>query len=144
MNEPEVMWQPDPGWQDSTNISRFQRAITEKTGRSFSSYSELHAWSINQPAEFWAELWDYLGIVASTAWESPVTPARQMRETCFYQGARLNFAENLLRYRDKRTAVIYRDETGARLEMSGEELWREVASTVAGLRNSGVARKSVV
>jgi len=132
------MWQPDPDWPDSTNIGQFQKVIAKKTGRSFSSYFELHAWSINQPAEFWAELWDYLDIVASTGWESPVNPAKQMRETCFYQGARLNFAENLLRYRDKKTAVIYRDETGARREISGEELWREVASTAAGLRNSGV------
>lgn len=138
MSEPSILWRPDSADIETANITLFQKAVTEKLGRSFSNYSELHRWSIDQPAEFWAALWNHLEIKASRGWTSAVTPAERMRETRFFEGSRLNFAENLLRHRDQRVVVIFRDEAGNRFEVTGAELWREVARTAAGLRNAGI------
>src|SRR5207248_498719 len=53
--------------------------------------------------------------------------------------ARLNFAENLLRFDDGREALVFRNECGARRSLSYRELRGEVARVAGGLRAAGVA-----
>ena len=138
MPEPEVLWRPDPARVPATNIDRFRRTAEKSTGRSLQTYDDLYQWSIQQPGEFWGELWNFLDVVASRDWDHPIVTASRMRETKFYTGARLNFAENLLRNNDKAVAVTYYDETGRRFAWSPRELRQQVAATAAGLREAGV------
>jgi acetoacetyl-CoA synthetase len=138
MPESEVLWRPDPSRIPTTNVDRFRRAVEGSTGRSLPGYDDLYLWSIEQPEEFWGELWKFLDIVASQDWTASITAASRMRETKFYAGARLNFAENLLRHEDKDVAVSYYDETGHRFAWSTRELRQQVAATAAGLREAGV------
>ena len=56
----------------------------------------------------------------------------------FFPGARLNFAENLLRYRDAQPALVFRNECGTRRELSYRQLYAEVARVAAGLKAAGV------
>jgi acetoacetyl-CoA synthetase len=56
----------------------------------------------------------------------------------FFPNARLNFAENLLRYRGEQTAIIFRNECGARREICFRQLHEEVARVAEGLRSAGV------
>ena len=58
----------------------------------------------------------------------------------WFSGAELNFAENLLRWRDERPALIWRDERGRRRELSHAQLAIEVAAAAAGLRRLGIGR----
>jgi acetoacetyl-CoA synthetase len=56
----------------------------------------------------------------------------------FFPTARLNFAENLLRFRDQRPAIVFRNDRGARREVSYHDLYDEVARIAAGLKAAGV------
>jgi acetoacetyl-CoA synthetase len=56
----------------------------------------------------------------------------------WFPRARLNFAENLLRYRDDRSAVIFRGEDDTRIELSHAELYLQVAQLASALRREGV------
>ncbi len=138
MREPEVLWRPDPASIPATNIDRFRRAAEKSTDRTLLHYDDLYRWSIQRPEEFWGELWTFLDIVSSSHWDTSIKPAGRMRETKFYAGAKLNFAENLLRHQDKDVAVTYYDETGHRFAWSNRELREQVAATAAGLRQAGV------
>ena len=56
----------------------------------------------------------------------------------WFQGARLNFAENLLSRQDDKVALIYTDERGRRRELSYAQLYRQVARLTQALRQQGV------
>ncbi len=58
----------------------------------------------------------------------------------WFPQARLNFAENLLRYRDDQAALVFCSETGERRQLSYTELHREVMQTAAALRAMGVVQ----
>jgi acetoacetyl-CoA synthetase len=56
----------------------------------------------------------------------------------WFPGARLNFAENLLRRSDDAEALIFRGEEGTRRSISWAQLNAQVASCAAALRAAGV------
>jgi acetoacetyl-CoA synthetase len=57
----------------------------------------------------------------------------------WFPGARLNFAENLLRYRDERTAIIFKGEGREIERLSYRELFDRVARLAGALQEAGVA-----
>ena len=139
MNAATALWYPDQAQIENLNITNFTRRGEEETDRIFSTYADLHQWSISEPEEFWACLWRYLDIAVSEPWRLAYKPAQRMRDASFFKGAKLNFAENLLRgIRDKNTVIVFRDEAHNRFELSGQELIHQVAASAAGLRNAGV------
>jgi len=138
MDDPTVLWRPDPAQVAESRVEEFRRMAEESLGRRFEDYNALYRWSLDAPEEFWSSLWQFLDIVAARPWDSAVVRSDRMRETRFFTGTRLNFAENLLRHSEKSVALVYRDENGHRLEWSAEELRQQVADTAAGLRAAGV------
>lgn len=59
-------------------------------------YERLHRWSVDDPGGFWSAVCDFCGVVASERGSAPMVEAEHMADTRFSDGARLNFAENLL------------------------------------------------
>ncbi len=68
----------------------------------------------------------------------------RMPGTRWFPGARLNFAENLLRGPDAEPAIVFRNERGDRRELSWRLLRSEVARVAAGLAGDGVGPGDVV
>jgi len=102
-------------------------------------YSDLYRWSIDKPAQFWTELARFADVRATWVKGGPVIDnAEQMPGARFFPGARLNFAENLLRYRDACPALVFRNERGTRRELSYRQLYDEVARVAAGLMAAGI------
>lgn len=138
MHSAEIIWRPDPAKASRTNIARFQTLASDITNRSFSSYAELHRWSIEDPVQFWAALWKFLDIRASESWTTVYEESVPMWKSRFFSGSKLNYAENLMRCRDDRVVVIFRDEAGNRVEITAAELWRDVARTAKAMRAAGI------
>ena len=86
---------------------------------------------------FWQAVWDFFDIAAST---QPVAAIghEAMPGTEWFPGARLNFAENLLRHRGDTPAILYSDESGAGGSISRDELRSLVASVQRSLIDLGV------
>ena len=102
-------------------------------------YADAYRWSIDNPAQFWAEVARFADVRASCAKEGPVIEnPGAMPGARFFPSARLNFAENLLRYRDAHPALVFRNERGTRCELSYRQLYAEVARIAAGLQAAGV------
>jgi acetoacetyl-CoA synthetase len=112
-------------------------------------YAEWHAWSCANPAEFWAAVWHFAGVIAeerpgAAPWDSVVEGFERMAPPDpelgprWFRGARLNFAENLLRADGSAPAIVSRDERGGRREIDRRALAAEVARVAAALRASGI------
>ncbi len=119
-------------------MSRFIDQAAQRYGIA-PDYDALYRWSIEQPAQFWPEVWDFCDIRASQPWDSALENAAAMPGARWFGGSRLNFAENLLRYRDDRPALIFRREHGAGSVLNYRQLYAAVARLAAGLRALGVA-----
>jgi acetoacetyl-CoA synthetase len=145
------LWTPSATDRAQAGLTRFRARLRERhpEAEDLTSYSALHRWSIDHPDLFWAELWRFGEVVADERpgqdpWDRVLVGGDRMAPPVpglgprWFDGARLNFAENLLRRRDEGDAVVSWDERGRRRVLSFGELHGEVAHIAAALRALGV------
>ncbi|MBN2706298.1 MAG: acetoacetate--CoA ligase [Deltaproteobacteria bacterium] len=132
------LWQPSAERIRNSNLSCLMAQLKEKKGLDFKSYDELYQWSIADRAAFWESVWEYGGIIASRGWDDILVDGDKMPGAKWFVGARLNFAENLLRFRDEREALVFKGEDSAPVRITYAELYDQVARLAAALRQSGV------
>ena len=101
------------------------------------SYRDLHRFSIDSPDMFWRAIWEFCGVIGSPG-ERTLQHADRMPGAQWFPDASLNFAENLLRYRDDREALVFRSETGIESSLSYGQLYREVAGVASALLRMGI------
>ena len=133
----ELLWQPDSAAARKSNISSFINKISDKY-KVNTDYESLHRWSTDQSPLFWAEIWEEMDVLGDRADGDVLENPGAMPGARWFPGCRLNFAENLLRFRDERCALIFRSEGGGEARYSYRELHREVARHAAMLRALGV------
>ncbi len=136
----KMLWQPNLETTTQSQMFDFLQIAAKKYKLSGADYTAMHKWSVEQPAEFWAEFWDYSKIIHSQPFTSVVDDALKMPGAKWYQGARLNFAENLLQHRGEKSAIIFRGETGKERRFSRDELFEEVSRIAEGLKKQGVGK----
>jgi acetoacetyl-CoA synthetase len=133
----DPIWSPGPARRQTANIRRFIELVRTELDPTVRDYWDLHRFSLAQPAEFWRAVWEFCGIQGSPG-EVVVEDFDRMPGARWFPQARLNFAENLLRYRDGQPALLFRSETGATASYTYAELYRAVARTAGALRTAGV------
>ncbi|MEJ2166926.1 MAG: acetoacetate--CoA ligase [Desulfobacterales bacterium] len=134
----KLLWQPSQEQIQRTNMYRFMNMVNEKYKQNFNTYAPLYEWSVANIPEFWAAMWEFADIIASKPFERVIDDAAKMPGAEWFSGARLNFAQNLLRYRDDRTALIFKGEGQASVKMTYAELYKEVARLAGALKDAGV------
>jgi acetoacetyl-CoA synthetase len=135
----KLLWKPTEKQIKSSNMYRFMTFVNKKYKQEFSDYSPLYEWSIENIPDFWAALWEFADITASKPYKTVIDDVSKMPGAKWFEGARLNFAENLLRYRDDRIALIFKGEGQAATRMTYAELYGEVARLARSLKDCGVA-----
>jgi len=134
----KLLWEPSEERKRNANMTKFIDFVNKRYGQDFHSYNELYDWSINKISDFWASVWDFAGIKASKGYDIVVDDLNKILGAKWFIGARLNFAENLLRYRDDHTAFIFKGETQKSANMSYAQLYDSVACLAKSLREMGV------
>ncbi len=133
------LWTPSSESIQATNMTRFIRFVNQKYRKTIKDYLELYDWSINRIPEFWAAMWEFGEIKASKGFDRVVDDLSKMPGAKWFEGARLNFAENLLRYRDDQTALIFKGEAEGSKKISYAQLYSQVADLAKSLRTLGVS-----
>ncbi|MGM0453638.1 MAG: acetoacetate--CoA ligase [Thermodesulfobacteriota bacterium] len=134
----EILWQPSEERIQQTNMYRFIEFVNRRHGLHITDYEGLYQWSVTEIADFWAAVWDFVEVKASRPYEQVVDDLSKMPGAEWFPGARLNFAENLLRYRDEETALIFKGENQSPVYLTYAELYDEVARMAASLRELGI------
>ena len=132
------LWEPTPDRIKQTQMYKFMTKVNNEFGHSFSSYPELYDWSVQNIPEFWATLWDFLDILATQPYTQVIDDVTKMPGAKWFSGAKLNFAQNLLRYRDDQTAIIFQSEGSDPVYMSYAQLYQRVAQLAQALKDLGV------
>ncbi|WP_010323968.1 acetoacetate--CoA ligase [Marinobacterium stanieri] len=132
------LWTPSQARCNETRIMDFMQQLNQQHGLELNNYKSLYDWSLSSNETFWDALWQYAGVIASHKGDRVLEHPDRMPGARWYPEARLNFAENLLRYRDDKPAVIFRGEDDTRVELSHAELHQRVAQLASALRRQGV------
>jgi len=139
-----AIWSPSKQRIAQSNMHQFmQQAGVE-------NYSQLHQWSIDQPALFWSLVWQYAELIP--ALEKPITDTQQLQQVMiegdhfssarWFSQLKVNFAENLLKRRDSGIALISCGEpelnNGEDRSLSYQDLYADVAKLAYSFKQMGI------
>ena len=134
----KLLWQPSEERVKSTNIYRFMQYVNERQGKKLAKYDELYHWSIEHSPAFWDALWEYGEVIHSQPYDKVVDDVHKMPGARWFEGAKLNFAENLLRYRDDHIALSFKGEGLPPVSFTYAQLYQQVSRLVKSLRSMGI------
>src|SRR5690349_17860164 len=149
----EPIWTPSAERIARANLTRFIEQVralgADGRAESVRDFESLYEWSIRNVELFWLAVREFGGIVAGPmdpdiacervlVGRDRMAPPDPILGPNWFVGTRLNFAENLLRYRDEHEAIVSWNESGARKRITYAVLYEEVSRVAAGLRSLGV------
>lgn len=137
MQSDSPLWTPGPDNIKSAHLTAFTEKIKTLTGTPVDNYKGLHQWSIDHPELFWQSVWDFCDLIGDPGERVLVNPGKMPGATWF-PDARLNYAENILRYTGSEPALIFWGEDKVKRTLSRDELISQVAGFAAALKNAGV------
>jgi len=138
------LWAPSQKHIKKANVTRFIGFVNKKHSLEIHSYAQLYKWSIENIPDFWAAMWEFGKIKASHKYDVVVDDLSKFPGAKWFIGARLNFAENLLRHKDDHLAFIFRGEAQKAARMTYAELFDSVAFLAKSLRDIGVTARDRV
>jgi acetoacetyl-CoA synthetase len=121
-------------------MAEFIALVNEQTGSNNSSFRDLHRYSIENLHSFWSNAWNFMGIKGDLANSEPLLHAENLEKARFFNGALLNFTENMLPLDGDEAAIIFRGEDKARRTLTWAELRAEVSRMQQLLQSAGVGR----
>ena len=133
------IWRPARERRDAANLTDFRAFLARRGHHPGAGYEALWRWSLADQAAFWDAFWDWSGVVGDKG-DTILETGPGPMEARYFPGARLNFAENLLRRADSAPAVIAYSEAGPEATLSWRELRDLVSRVVQGMRAAGVRR----
>ncbi|HCY77347.1 MAG TPA: acetoacetate--CoA ligase [Ignavibacteriales bacterium] len=140
MNENKFpIWFPSGERIKGSNLQQYLTFLKSHFSKDFNNYNELYNWSITQIEEFWRSIWEFSEIIHSKPYDTIISERTQPGAKWF-TGSELNFAENLLKFRDDNIAIISIREKHSTVKLTYCQLYDLVARCVEGLRNLGVKK----
>ena len=138
MQPGEILWTPGPERVRQANVTAFTEWLARERGRRFADYNALWRWSVEDLEGFWQALWDYFDI-QSSAPHTRVLGRRSMPGAEWFPGARLNYAQHVLRREaGGGEALLYVSETRPLTALNWETLGNSVRTLATQLRALGV------
>ena len=135
------IWTPSTDRIRNARITQFRNWLESEKGHSIpEGYEGLHQWSVENPEAFWENIWQFFDVRGQYQPSRVLENGDQMPGANWFGGAKLNFAENLLRGEPDKVALIEQREDGRGRQLTYGEL-RELSARLAGtLQAYGVAK----
>ena len=135
-----LLWQPSQAQIDDSQISQFREIVNRKYNLNLTDYNDLYEWSMCYPEYFWESMWKFGHIIASESYTQICDDMSKMPGAEWFSGAKLNFAENLLKYSDDNIAIKFYGEDKVYRQLTYFQLYNEVEKFSTALRNMGVQK----
>ena len=140
-DELTLLWQPNEDRLAKAKITAYMAWLAQR-GQHFSNYEELWQWSVDDLSAFWQSIWEYFDVKSSQAYQQ-VLASEAMPGASWFEGAKLNFAEQIFRFNTQglaanKIAIIAESETRDRVEMTWGQLHTQITAVANTLRAMGV------
>lgn len=133
----DCLWQPGPERVQAANVTCFMQAVSSRIGKPVVDYESLWQWSVDQPADFWSLLWDFCGVIGEKG-QTVLQDGDKMPGARWFPEARLNYAENLLRFSGPEDGLVFWGEDKVKRRLSRDKLRAEVSRFQQFLKDAGV------
>ena len=135
----KLLWKPSDEVKYGCRMADFMGFVNRRHGTAFREYAELYRWSVENIPDFWDALWSYFDVISSVPYEKVVDDLNRFPGAKWFVGAKLNYAENILRYCDADgIAITFCGEDFSRREVSRRELKSTVERLAAAFRAEGI------
>lgn len=135
------LWTPSDKQFFESNMAKFTKFVNAQTGRNYDSYKELYEFSIRDIEIFWDLIWKFTGMKSSQAYSKVLDDPKKMPGANWFLDAKLNFAENLLRFNSDKVAIISKSEDREIRRISYKELNESVGRLAFSMRRLGVVKE---
>ena len=143
-NMNQILWTPTQDRIDASQMDSFRKQVNTRFHINLQDYHELHKWSVSNITNFWKAIWEFMAIEFSSDYTQVVDDESKMPGAKWFDGARLNFAENLLRFRSDKPAIHFKGEDNPVRTLSYNELFYEVEKLASAMKNMGVQKGDLV
>ena len=133
-----ILWKPSKDQINSSQLEAFRLQVNSRFNLKIENYSELHSWSISNIKDFWKAIWGFMAIKCSSNYNQVVDDENKMPGAKWFDGLLFNFAENLLRIKSDKAAIIFQSENADSKIISYNELYDEVEKVASTLRKMGI------
>ena len=134
----QPMWQPSEEAIEHAQLTQFARHAVRKYRLDLNTYADFYRWTVDNPEQFWSEVWEWCGVKASRKGTTVLVDGDKMPGARWFPEARLNFAENLLRRGDRGDAFVFWDERGVQRRVSYSDLTSDVSRAAQALAQLGL------
>ncbi|MFW9950520.1 MAG: acetoacetate--CoA ligase, partial [Candidatus Thorarchaeota archaeon] len=134
------LWEPSKIWINNSEVRKFIDLVNKEYKLGIKDAHDLYQWSVKKIEDFWAAMWQFGNIVSSKTYNKVVDDLNKFPGTIWFPGSKLNFAENLLKFKDDHLAFIFQGETKRIAQMTYKELNKIVAKLAKSLREIGVKK----
>ncbi|MCF8033487.1 MAG: acetoacetate--CoA ligase [Desulfarculaceae bacterium] len=136
----DILWRPSESVKARANLTRFMAWLEQTRGLAFDGYPDLWKWSTTEVEAFWEALWRFFQVQSSQPYRE-VLSQREMPGARWFQGSRLNYTQQVFANMDgQKTAFMFKCEQSPLQPVTWQELYGQVASVAASLREMGVGR----
>ena len=133
-----ILWKPSKDQINSSQLEAFRLQVNSRFNLKIENYSELHSWSISNINDFWKAIWGFMAIKCSSNYNQVVDDENKMPGAKWFDGLLFNFAENLLRIKSDKAAIIFQSENADSKIISYNKLYGEVEKVASTLRKMGI------
>jgi acetoacetyl-CoA synthetase len=134
------LWRPSPAAIAESNMSKFRARVARDWSVELSDTDALWHWSVTDIERFWVTLWRFCDVIGEPG--SVVLKDRdKMPGAQFFPEARLNYAENMLRFSasgGEDDAIVFWGEDKVKRRLSHAELHDRVSRLAQHLRSLGL------
>ncbi len=133
----KLLWTPSDQRIQNSNMQKLMDFIA-KDGHQVNNYQELYDFSVRLPQLFWNYVWEFGSFVQTKPHTCVLENPKKMPGAKWFPGAEINFAQNLLKFRDDRPAITSYDEKGKQQTLSYAQLFNQVARLSHWLKEQGI------
>ena len=139
MSHNPILWKPTQEQIKKTQLESFRKQVNMRYDIDIRDYAELHKWSIDNIEDFWKSIWGYLSPLCSKEPSAIINDKDKIFQPKWFEGCRMNFAENLLRIKSNKTALISINEKNEEVKISYNQLFDQVESLASSMKKWGVS-----
>ena len=139
-----AIWQPNNSQLNQLNMVEFQQYINQKHAVTITDYQQLHQFSVNQTIAFWQSIVKYCEIDFIKPSNQVIQEGQHKIDTNWFVGGTLNYAQNILKHRNDKTAITFENEKGEKTAITYNKLYEKVAKLQHFLITQGIKKDDVV
>src|SRR6185369_3694248 len=118
----EKLWEPSAAAIAASNMTAFRSQVARDWQVDLADSLALRDWSVQEIENFWVSLWRYAEVIGDGPGQ-PLIDGDKMPGAHFFPDAKVNFAENLLRYSNQpahqnRDAIVFWGEDKVKRRLS--------------------------